>query len=156
MSDLISRAALFNSCSGLNDKAEIFAAIQDAPAEDAVPISDVALWLFNKSVCDQGYYGDVCADLSQRMDELEEFAKERESKMIITKKAYNEAIAKTKEEMCRQFEAHDNERQQQRWTANELCDIRRRMDVAFDDINRRLDALEKQNVNRDIVECRRY
>ena len=78
MSDLISRAALFNACSGLNDKAEIFSAIQDAPAEDAVPISDVALWLFNKSVADREYYGDVCADLSQRMDELEEFAKERE------------------------------------------------------------------------------
>jgi len=80
MSDLISRTALFNACSGLNDKAEIFSAIQDAPAEDTVYIPDVALWLFNKSVCDRGYYGDVCADLAQRMDELEEFAMEREKK----------------------------------------------------------------------------
>ena len=38
MGDLISRAALFNACANLHDKGEIFAAIQDAPVVDAVPV----------------------------------------------------------------------------------------------------------------------
>lgn len=38
MSDLISKAALFNSIANCHDKAEIFAMIQSAPTVDAVPV----------------------------------------------------------------------------------------------------------------------
>lgn len=38
MSDLIRRAALFNALSTLNEKADIFTAINNAPAVDAVQV----------------------------------------------------------------------------------------------------------------------
>ena len=64
MSDLISRAALFNACSGLNDKAEIFSAIQDAPAEDAVPITALLKlrdWLYESCDITMGGLGGLNA-----------------------------------------------------------------------------------------------
>ena len=78
--------------------------------------------------------------------------------MIITKKAYNEAIAKVKEEMCRQFEAHDKDRQQRHWTEDKFCAIHKRMDAAFGDIDRRLTALEKAKAEQrsDAVCVSRY
>ena len=77
--------------------------------------------------------------------------------MFITKKAFNEAIAKAKEEVSSEYERQFNMREENRWRDERERDLNNRINSAFADIDRRLNALEKAGTPRgDVAVCSRY
>lgn len=81
MSDLISKAALFNSIANCREKAEIFAAIQNAPTVDAEPIRH-GYWIEEDGyqICSEcgeehgwdEYRASWCENCGAKMDEGKE------------------------------------------------------------------------------------
>lgn len=77
--------------------------------------------------------------------------------MFISKKKFDEAIKNAKEEVYREVERREIERDNERWTSERFCDMDRRMSKAFGDIDRRLTELEKRNEQRnDLPVCPKY
>lgn len=64
--------------------------------------------------------------------------------MIITKKKFEEAMAKVRIEEQVKYEKLTNERDERRWTDERVNELDKRMTRAFTDIARRLTELEKQ------------
>ena len=78
--------------------------------------------------------------------------------MIISKKKFDEAIRNAKEEVYKEVERREIERNNERWTNDRFNDMDRRMSIAFGDIDRRLTELEKRSAQRsnDIAVCAKY
>lgn len=78
--------------------------------------------------------------------------------MFISKKKIDEAIKNAKEEVYREFERREIEQNNERWTNERFCDIEKRINRAFGDIDCRLTELEKRSVQRsnDIAVCAKY
>ena len=78
--------------------------------------------------------------------------------MIISKKKFDEAIRNAKEEVYREVERREAERDRERWTSDRLDEANKRMSKAFGDIDRRLTELEKRSAQRsnDIAVCAKY
>lgn len=78
--------------------------------------------------------------------------------MIISKKRFDEAIRNAKDEVYREVERREAERDRERWTSDRLDEANRRMSKAFSDIDRRLTELEKRSAQRsnDIAVCAKY
>lgn len=77
--------------------------------------------------------------------------------MIITKKKFEEEIAKVRAEEQTKFEKWQDERNEKRWLDERLCNMDRRMRDAFGDIDRRLTELEKhQSARPEIAVCQKY
>ena len=77
--------------------------------------------------------------------------------MVITKKAFESAIKNAKEEVYKEVERREIERNNERWMNDRFNDIERRMSNVFGDIDRRLTDLEKRNERRnDIPVCPKY
>lgn len=78
--------------------------------------------------------------------------------MIISKKKFDEAIRNAKEEVYREVERREAERDHERWVNDHFIDMDRRMSKAFGDIDRRLTELEKRSAQRsnDIAVCAKY
>ena len=68
--------------------------------------------------------------------------------MIISKKKFDEAIRNAKEEVYREAERREAERDHERWVNDRYIDMDRRMSKAFGDIDRRLTELEKRSAQR--------
>lgn len=65
--------------------------------------------------------------------------------MIITKKRFEEEIAKVRAEEQAKYEKYSKEYDEKRWMNERLYEIDKRMDRAFEDIARRLDEIEKRS-----------
>ena len=78
--------------------------------------------------------------------------------MIISKKKFDEAIRNAKEEVYREVERREAERDRERWTSDRLDEANKRMSKAFGDIDRRLTELEKRSAQRSngIAACAKY
>lgn len=77
--------------------------------------------------------------------------------MFISKKKFDEAIKNAKEEVYREVERREIERDNERWTNDRFNDMDRRISNAFGDIDRRLTELEKRSVQRnDVPLCAKY
>lgn len=77
--------------------------------------------------------------------------------MVITKKAFNEAIAKAKKEVSSEYERRFNKREENYWRDERERELNNRINNAFADIDRRLNALEKAGTTRgDVAVCSRY
>lgn len=78
--------------------------------------------------------------------------------MIISKKKFDEAIRNAKEEVYREVERREAERDHERWVNDRFNEMDRRMSKAFGDIDRRLTELEKRSAQRsnDIAVCAKY
>lgn len=77
--------------------------------------------------------------------------------MIITKKKFDEAMAKVRAEEQARFEKWQDERDEKHWIDDRMCQIDRRMNNAFGDIDRRLTELEKRpTVHPDAPMCPKY
>lgn len=77
--------------------------------------------------------------------------------MFISKKKFDEAIKNAKEEVYKEVQRRELERDNELWTNNRFDDMNRRMSNAFADIDRRLTELEKRNEQRnDVPVCSRY
>lgn len=78
--------------------------------------------------------------------------------MIISKKKFDEAIRNAKEEVYREVERREAERDHERWVNDRFNEMDRRMSKAFDDLDRRLTELEKRSAQRsnDIAVCAKY
>ena len=77
--------------------------------------------------------------------------------MFISKKKFDEAIRNAKEEVYREVERREAERDHERWVNDRFNDMDRRMSKAFGDIDRRLTELEKRNEQRnDLAVCLKY
>lgn len=78
--------------------------------------------------------------------------------MIISKKKFDEAIRNAKEEVYREVERREAERDHERWVNDRFIEMDRRMSKAFGDIDRRLTELEKRSAQRsnDIAVCAKY
>ena len=76
--------------------------------------------------------------------------------MIISKKKFAEAIKQAKEEVYKEVEQREYQRNEERWTNERFCDIEKRIDRAFGDIDRRLTVLEKREQRNDIAACQKY
>lgn len=64
--------------------------------------------------------------------------------MFISKRKYEEAIKEAEERMCRSYEEKMVDRNREEFYQGRFRDIDFRMNKAFADIDRRLNALEKQ------------
>ncbi len=77
--------------------------------------------------------------------------------MFISKKKFDEAIKNAKEEVYKEAQRRELERDKEQWTNDRFNDMDRRMSKAFGDIDRRLTELEKRNGQRnDIPVCLKY
>ena len=77
--------------------------------------------------------------------------------MFISKKKFDEAIKNAKEEVYREVERREIEKDNERWMNDRFNDMDRRMSNAFGDIDRRLAELEKRKEQRnDLPVCARY
>ena len=77
--------------------------------------------------------------------------------MFISKKKFDEAIKNAKEEVYKEAQQRELERDSERWTNDRFNDMDRRMSKAFGDIDRRLTELEKRNEQRnDHPVCLKY
>ncbi|MCI6986633.1 MAG: hypothetical protein MR906_01300 [Clostridium sp.] len=77
--------------------------------------------------------------------------------MFISKKKFDEAIKNAKEEVYKEVQRREFERDREQWTNDRFNDMDRRMSKAFGDIDRRLTELEKRNEQRnDIPVCPKY
>ena len=64
--------------------------------------------------------------------------------MIITRKKFEEAMAKVRVEEQAKYEKWAKEREEKRWNDERINELDKRMCRAFNDIARRLTELEKQ------------
>ena len=77
--------------------------------------------------------------------------------MFISKKKFDEAIKNAKEEVYKEAQRKEYERDNERWANDRFNDMDRRMSKAFGDIDRRLTELEKRNEQRnDLPVCLKY
>ena len=77
--------------------------------------------------------------------------------MIITKKQFEAAMAKVRDEERQKYEKWANERDEERWRNERMNELEKRMSNAFDDIDRRLTELEKRNAATNAVAvCPKY
>ena len=77
--------------------------------------------------------------------------------MFISKKKFDEAIKNAKEEVYKEVQRRELERDKEGWTNDRFNDMDKRMSKAFSDIDRRLTELEKRNEQRnDIPVCLKY
>lgn len=77
--------------------------------------------------------------------------------MFISKKKFDEAIKNAKEEVYREVERREEERDRERWISERLDEANKRMSKAFGDIDRRLTELEKRKEQRiDVPLCAKY
>lgn len=78
--------------------------------------------------------------------------------MFISKKKFDDAIKNAKEEVYKEVQQRDFERDHERWMNDRINEMDRRMSKAFGDIDRRLTELEKRSVQRsnDIAVCAKY
>ena len=77
--------------------------------------------------------------------------------MFISKKKFDEAIKNAKEEVYKEAQRRELERNNEIWTNDRFNDMDRRMSKAFEDIDRRLTELEKRNEQRnDRPVCLKY
>lgn len=77
--------------------------------------------------------------------------------MIITKKKFDEAMAKVRAEEQAKFEKWQDDRDEKRWVDDRMTQIDMRINKAFGDIDRRLTELEKhQTVHPDVPMCSKY
>ena len=77
--------------------------------------------------------------------------------MFISKKKFDEAIKNAKEEVYKEVQRRELERDNERCTNDRFNDMDRRMSKAFGDINLRLIELEKRNEQRnDLPVCLKY
>ena len=77
--------------------------------------------------------------------------------MFISKKKFDETIKNAKEEVYKEVQRKELERDNERWTNARFNDMDRRMSKAFGDIDRRLTELEKRNGQRnDLPVCLKY
>lgn len=71
--------------------------------------------------------------------------------MIITRKKFEEAMAKVRAEEQAKYEKWANERDERRWQDERINELDKRMSRAFVDIARRLTELEKQSTTLNAV-----
>ena len=77
--------------------------------------------------------------------------------MFISKKKFDEAIKNAKEEVYKEVQRRELERDNERWTNDRFNDMDRRMSKAFGDMDRLLAGLEKRNEQRnDLPVCLKY
>ena len=77
--------------------------------------------------------------------------------MFISKKKFDEAIKNAKEEVYKEVERREIQRDHERWMDDRFNDMDRRISKAFSDIARRLTELEKRNEQRnDLPVCVKY
>lgn len=77
--------------------------------------------------------------------------------MFISKKKFDEAIKNAKEEVYKEAQRREFERDNERWVNDRFNDMDKRMSIAFGDIDRRLTELEKRNEQRnDRPVCLKY
>lgn len=69
--------------------------------------------------------------------------------MFISKKKFDEAIKNAKEEVYKEAQRRELERDNERWMNDRFNDMDRRMSKAFGDIDRRLTELEKRKKQRN-------
>lgn len=69
--------------------------------------------------------------------------------MFISKKKFDEAIKNAKEEVYKEAQRRELERDNERWMNDRFNEMDRRMNKAFGDIDRRLTELEKRNEQRN-------
>lgn len=63
---------------GSYDLFEIFDFIDDAPAVDAIPVSDIEAWLYEIAMNNtDNTLSDACEEIIRRLDGLRQFSKER-------------------------------------------------------------------------------
>ena len=71
--------------------------------------------------------------------------------MIITKKKFEEAMAKVRAEEQAKYEEWAKERDERLWQDERINELDKRMTRAFNDIARRLTELEKQSTTPNAV-----
>ena len=77
--------------------------------------------------------------------------------MFISKKKFDEAIKNAKEEVYKEAQRRELERDKEGWTNDRFNEMDRRMSKAFGDIDHRLTELEKRNEQRnDLAVCLKY
>jgi hypothetical protein len=76
--------------------------------------------------------------------------------MIITKKKFEEAMAKVRVEEQAKYEKWAEEREEKRWNDERINELDKRMSRAFNDIARRLTELEKQTTAPNAVAAYPY